>query len=162
MTSGPKGGPLEKIFFKHVFMIWKWLFWWKETFFHILKQFEAYWKIFKTGRKKFKGWPQDQRGDHWKKNFSNMFYDLKMIVLMKGNVFSYFKTIWSYWKIFKTGRKKNLRGDLRTKGGTIGKNFFQTCFYDLKMIVLMKGNVFSYFKTIWSVLKNFQNWPKKI
>ena len=28
------------------------------------------------------------------------------------------------------------------------KNFFETCFYEFKMIVLMKENVFDGFKTI--------------
>ena len=34
------------------------------------------------------------------------------------------------------------------KGGPLEKNFLETCFYELKMIVLMKENVFDGFKAI--------------
>ena len=34
-----------------------------------------------------------------------------------------------------------------TKGGPLEKNFFETCFYELKMIVLMKEDVFQYFQS---------------
>ena len=34
------------------------------------------------------------------------------------------------------------------KGGPLEKNFFETSFYELKMIVLMKENVFDGFKAI--------------
>ena len=47
------------------------------------------------------------------------------------------------------------------KGGPLEKNFFETCFYELKMIVLMKENVFDGFKAISSIIRNFQIWPKK-
>ena len=47
------------------------------------------------------------------------------------------------------------------KGGPLVKNFFQTCFYELKMIVLMKENVFDGFKVISGIIRNFQIWPKK-
>jgi len=66
------------------------------------------------------------------------------------------------FEIFQNCPQKNLRGDLRTKGGTIGKKFFKTCLYDLKIIGLMKEKVFSYFKSIRSLFKNFQNRPEKI
>ena len=158
-----KGGTIGKKFFSNMFL------WFENDCFderNVFSYFKTIWSILKN----FQNWPEKNlRGDlrtkggtiGKKKFFSNMFYDLKMIVLMKENVFSYFKSIWSILKIFQNWSKKNLRGDLRTKGGTIGKNFFQTCFYDLKMIVLMKENVFSYFKTIWSILKNFQNCRQK-
>ena len=65
-------------------------------------------------------------------------------------------------KIFQNWSKKNLRGDHRTKGGTIGKKIFQTCFYQFKMIVLMKENVFfNIFKAIWKHIKKFSKWSKK-
>ena len=47
------------------------------------------------------------------------------------------------------------------KGGTLEKIFFETCFYEVKMILLMKENVFDGFKAIGSLLENFQNWSKK-
>ena len=47
------------------------------------------------------------------------------------------------------------------KGGPLEKNFFQTCFYEFKMIVLIKENVFDSFKAIGSIIRNFQNWSKK-
>ena len=72
-----------------------------------------------------------------------------------------FKAIWSIIKNFQNWWKKSLRGDHRTIGGSIGKNFFETCFYQLKMIVLMKENVFDRFNAIWSLIKNFQNCSKK-
>ena len=47
------------------------------------------------------------------------------------------------------------------KGGPLGKNFFETCFYQFKMIVLIKENVFDGFKTVCSTIGNFENWSKK-
>ena len=80
--------------------------------------------------------------------FETCFYEFKMILLMKENVFDGFKAIWSLIKNFQNLSKKSLRGDHRTKGGTIKKNFFERCFYEFKMIVLMKENVFDGFKPI--------------
>ena len=72
-----------------------------------------------------------------------------MIVLIRENVFDGLKAISSIIKIFQNWWKKSLRGDHRTKGGSIGGNFFfETCFYQLKMIVLMKENVFDLFNAI--------------
>ena len=34
-------------------------------------------------------------------------------------------------------------------GGPLEKNFLETCFYEFKMIVLMKENVFDAFKSNW-------------
>ena len=93
--------------------------------------------------------------------FETFFYEFKMIVLMKENVFDGFKASWSIIENFQNWSKKSLRGDHRTKGGTNGKNFFETCLYEFKMIVLMKENVFDGFKPIWTWIKNFQNWSKK-
>ena len=84
------------------------------------------------------------------KNFlETCFYELKMIVLMKENVFAGFKAFYSIIRNFQIWQKKSVRGDHRTKGGTLGKNFLETCFYKLKMIVLMK-------KTFLMVLKHFE------
>ena len=47
---------------------------------------------------------------------------------MKENVFDGFKTISSIKKICQNWSKKSLRGDHRTKGGTIGKKFFRNVF----------------------------------
>ena len=162
MTSRPKGGPLEKNFFKTCSYDFKMIVLMKENVFSYFKTiWSMYWKIFKTGGKKFKGWPQDQRGDHWKKIFlKHVFMIWKWLFWWKETFFHILKQFEAYWKIFKTA-EKNLRGDLRTKGGTIGKNFFKTCFYDLKMIVLMKENVFSYFKTIWSIFEKFSKLAEK-
>ena len=74
MTIGPKGGPLEKIFFE------------------------------------------------------TCFYELKMIVLMKEDVFDGFKAFSSIIRNFQIWPEKSLRGDHRTKGGTTGKNFFRNMF----------------------------------
>ena len=52
--------------------------------------------------------------------------------------------------------EESLRGDHRTKGGTIGKKIFGHVFYEFKMIVFMKENVFDGFKAIWSLIKNFE------
>ena len=89
------------------------------------------------------------------------FYDFKMILLMKENVLDGFKPIWSLIKNFQKWSKKSLRGEHRTKGWPLEKIFFETCFYEFKMIVLMKENVLDSFKAIWSLIKNFQNWSKK-
>ena len=102
------------------------------------------------------------KGGPLEKNFFELcFYEFKMIVLMKENVLDGFKAIWSLIKNFKNWSKKSLRGDHRTKGGPLEKNFFETCFYEFKMIVLMKENVFDGFKDFWSLIKNFQNLSKK-
>ena len=47
------------------------------------------------------------------------------------------------------------------KGGQLEKNFFETCFYELKMIVLTKGNVSDGFKPFSSIIRIFQIWQKK-
>ena len=44
---------------------------------------------------------------------------------MKKNVWDGFKAISSMVKNFQKWQKKNLRGDHRTKGGTIGKKFIK-------------------------------------
>ena len=152
MTSGPKGGPLEKNFFQNMsFMIWKWLFWWKKTFYSYFEtNLKPIGKFSKLVEKKFKGWPQDQRGDHWKKFFfktcrlwfENDCFDERKRFMIFWNEFE------AYWKIFKTGPKKNLRGDLRTKGGTIGKKFFQNMSFMIwKWLFWWKKTFYSYFKT---------------
>ena len=79
-----------------------------------------------------------------------------MIVLMKENVFDGFKAIWSLIKNFQIDRNEVLGVTIGPKGGPLQKNYFETCFYELKMIVLMKENVLDGFKTIWSPIKNFQ------
>ena len=80
-----------------------------------------------------------------------------MIVLMRENVFDGFKAIWRLIKNFQNWSKKSLKGDHTTKGGTIGKIFFETCFYEFKMIFLIKENVCDGFKAIWSLIENFKN-----
>ena len=67
---------------------------------------------------------------------------------MKENVFDGFKTIGRTIGNFENWPRKSLRGHHRTKGGPLGKNFFETCFYRFKMIVLMKENVFDGFIAI--------------
>ena len=117
----------------------------------------------------FRNWSKKSlRGDYrtkggtiGKKFFERCFYEFNMIVLMKENVFDGFKAIWSLIKNFQNWSKKSLRGGHRTKGGPFEKNFFETCFYEFKMIVLMKENVLDGFKPIWRLIKNFQNWSKK-
>ena len=67
---------------------------------------------------------------------------------MKKNVWDGFKAISSMEKNFQNWPKKNLRGDHRTKGGTIGKNFFQNisllvqndCFDEKKRFGWFKSN----------------------
>ena len=67
------------------------------------------------------------------KNFLETgFYELKMIVLMKENVFDGFKAFSSIIIIFQIWPKKSVRGDHRTKGGTIGKTFFRNMFLGVK------------------------------
>ena len=71
-----------------------------------------------------------------------------MIVLMKENVLDGFKAISSLIKNSQNCSKKRLRGDHRTREGTIGKKFFETCFYEFKIIVVMKENILDGFKGI--------------
>ena len=47
------------------------------------------------------------------------------------------------------------------RGGPLEKNFSETSFYQLKMIVLMKENVVDSFKAFSSIIRIFQIWPKK-
>ena len=47
------------------------------------------------------------------------------------------------------------------KAGPLEKNFLETGFYELKMIVLMKENVFHGFKAFSCINRNFQIWPQK-
>ena len=124
----------------------------------VLKQFEVQLKIFKIGGKKVLGVTIGPKGGPLEKNFfETCFYEFKMIVLMKENVFDRFKAIWSLIKNFQNWSKKSLSGDHRTKGGPLEKKFFETCFYEFKMIFLMKENVCDGFKGIWSLVKIFQN-----
>ena len=102
-----------------------------------------------------------KQGPLYKNFFETCFYEFKMILLMKENVLDGFKAIWSLIKNFQNWSKKTLRGDHRIKGGPLEKNFFETWFYEFKMIVLMKENVLDGFKAIWSFIRNFQNWSKK-
>ena len=103
-----------------------------------------------------------RKGGTFEKNFfETCFYEFKTIVLMKENVFDGFEAIWSLIKNFQIDRKKISRGDHGPKEGPLEKNFFETCFYEFKMIVLMKENVLDGFKAIWSLIKNFQKWSKK-
>ena len=76
-----------------------------------------------------------------KKFFRNVFLWVQNDFLMKENVFDGLKAIWRLIKNFQNWSKKSLRGDHRTNGGNIGKKIFETCFYEFKMIVLMKENV---------------------
>ena len=63
-------------------------------------------------------------GPFEKKFLETCFYELKMFVLMKENVFDAFKAFSSIIRNFQIWQKKNSRGDHRTKGGNIGKKFF--------------------------------------
>ena len=47
------------------------------------------------------------------------------------------------------------------KAGPLEKNLLETGFYELKMIVLMKENVFDGFKAFSCIIRNFQIWPQK-
>ena len=47
---------------------------------------------------------------------------------MKENVCDGFKANWSVKIFFQNWSKKSLRGDHRTKGGTIGKKFLRNVF----------------------------------
>ena len=51
-----------------------------------------------------------------------------MIVLMRENIFDGFKAFSSIIRIFQICPKKSVRGDHRTKGGTIRKKFFGSIF----------------------------------
>ena len=50
--------------------------------------------------------------------------------------------------MFEIGQKKILGVTIGPKGGPLEKIFFETCFYQLKTIVLMKEDVFDGFKAI--------------
>ena len=140
----------------------KWLFWWKKTFLMVLKQILRFIKNFQNwSTKNLKGDHRTKGGTIGKKFFRNVFLWVQNDCFDERNVFDGFKAIWSLIKSFQNWSKKSLRGDHRIKGATIGKKFFETCFYELKIIVLMKENVFDGFKAVWRVIKNFQNWSKK-
>ena len=126
MTSGPKGGPLEKNFFQNMFYDLKmWLFWWKETFFHILKQFGSRIEKFsKLAGKKFKGWPQDQRGDHWKKIFfKHVFMISKWLFWWKKTFFHILNNLKRIEKFSKLVGKK-FKGWPQDQRGDHWKKFF--------------------------------------
>ena len=166
MTSGANGGPLEKIFFKTC-RLWfeNDCFDERKRFIHIFKRiWSIVEKFSKLVEKNLRGDHQDQRGDHWKKNFfKTCFYDLKMIVLMKENVLSYFETNLKHIrKIFKNWWRKNLRGDLRTKGGTIGKKIFSKhVFMIWKWLFWWKKTFYHILKRIWSIIEKFSKLVQK-
>ena len=103
-----------------------------------------------------------KRGPLEKYFFETCFYPFNMIVLMKENVLDGFKAIWSLIKNFPNWSKKVKGVIVGPKGGPSEKNFFETCFYEFKMIVLMKENVFDGFKAIWSLIKIFKIGRKKL
>ena len=84
-----------------------------------------------------------------------------MTVLMKENVFDGFKAFSSIIRIYQIWPKKSLRVIIGPRAGPLVKNFLETCFYDLKMIILMKENVFDGFKAFSCLIRNFQIWPQK-
>ena len=90
------------------------------------------------------------------------FYELKRIVLMKENVFDGFKAFSSIIRTFQICLKKVKGVTIGPKGGPLEKNFFETCFYELKRIVLMKENVFDGFKAFSRIIRTFQIWLKKV
>ena len=51
-----------------------------------------------------------------------------MMVLMRENIFDGFKAFSSIIRIFQICPKKSVRGDHRTKGGTIRKKIFGSIF----------------------------------
>ena len=150
MTSGPKGGPLEKKFFKHVFIITKWLFWWKKTYFqYFVSNLKHRWKCFKTDEKKFKGWLWTRGGPLEKKFCQTCFYHFKMIVLMKENVFCIIsKQLKQSMKSFQNWSKKNLRGDHQDQRGDHWKKiFFKHVFIIRKWLFWWKKTYFQYFQS---------------
>ena len=150
--SWPKGGPLEKKFFKHVFMIRKLIFWWNKGFFHIFKAFEAYQKISNLTKKNLEGDLITKGGTIGKKNFSKCFW-FENDSFDERKHFFIFSKHFKHIKRIRNWSKKNLRGDHQDQRGDHWKKIFQRCFYHFKMIVLMKENVFSYiFKAIWSIV----------
>ena len=78
--------------------------------------------------------------------FETCFYELKRIVLMQENVCDGFKAFSSIIRTFQIWLKKVKGVTIGPKGGPLEKTFFETCFYELKRIVLMKENVFDGFK----------------
>ena len=129
MTIGPKGGPLKKNFFETCFYRFKMIVLMKKNVFDC---FKAIWSLIRN----FQNWSKKSlRGDQrtkWvpleKKFFETCLYEFKMIVLIKKTVFDAFKPIWSLLKNFQNWSKKTLRGDHRTKRGTIVKSFFPNMF----------------------------------
>ena len=69
-----------------------------------------------------------------------------MIVLMKENVFDGFKAFSNIMRIFQIWPNEKLGVTTGARGGQLEKNFSEISFYQLKMIVLMKENVFDGFK----------------
>ena len=60
--------------------------------------------------------------------FRNVFLLVQNDCFDETNVFDGFKAISSIKNFFQNWSKKSLRGDHRTKGGTIGKKFFRNVF----------------------------------
>ena len=129
MAIPPKGGLLEKNFFETCFYEFKMIVLMKEN---VLDGFKAIWSLIKN----FQNWSKiSLRGDHrtkgvtiGKKFFRNVFLWVQKDCFDQENVFDGFKPIWSRIKNFQNWSKKSLRGDHRTKGGTIGKEIFRNVF----------------------------------
>ena len=125
---------------------------------------KAIWSLIKN----FQNWSKKSlRCDHrtkgetsGKKYFRNTFLWVQNDCFDEKNVFDGFKAISSLIKNFQNWSKKSLRGDHRTKGGSIGKNFF----WNIDLSVqndCFDESVFDGFKAIWSLIENFQNCSKK-
>ena len=166
MTIGPKGGPLENFFFQNMFL---WFenncFDERKRFFIFSNAFEAYLKFFKTESKKnLRGDLRTKGGTIGKNFFQNMFLSFENDCFDERKRFIHIlKRIWSIVKNFQNWSEKKFKGDLRTKGGTIGKKFFQNMFLSFENDCFDERKRFIIFwNAIWSILKNFQNWSEKI
>ena len=160
-----KGGTIGKKFFETCFYDLKMIVLMKENVFSYFESnSKAIFKIFQNwSAKKFKGWPQDQRGDHWKKIFlKHVFMIWKWLFWWKKTFFHIFKQLTRQFKHFQNWPKKNLRGDLRTKGGTIGKKFFETCVFMIwKLLFWWKKTFFHILKAIMKHIQNFSKLVRK-
>ena len=75
-----------------------------------------------------------------------------MLVLMEENVFDGFKPFSSIIRNFQICLKKSVRGDHRTKGGTIGKKFLGNMFLWVENDCFDERKVFDGFKAFSRII----------
>jgi hypothetical protein len=144
------------------------LFWWKECFSTIFTKFRVSWGTFWILKKCTVVPPMIDLSPKFL--LKTCFCQSIVIILMKGMLFDNFQKVWSRLGHFLNLKKNLLWSPFVVDPGVavvfpplfIWPTFLQTCFDQLKVIVLMKGMLFDNIRKVLITLDYFLNFLKKI